>query len=66
MKVTINGTTKELTDIFHLSDIVTKFCKHPKSIITEVNGQIINSRHWPSTPVKEGDAIELVAFVGGG
>lgn len=66
MKITINGTPKELTGTSHLSDIVAQFCKHPKNIITEVNGTIIaiDSRH--NTPIQEGDTIELVAFVGGG
>ena len=66
MRVTINGTTKELTNTSHLSDIVGTFCKEPKNIITEVNGNIIHSNDWKQTNIKEGDTIELVAFVGGG
>jgi len=66
MKITINGTPKELTDNIFLSDIVTQFCKQPNTVITEVNGQIIASPNWSQTTIKEGDTIELVAFVGGG
>ncbi len=66
MKVTINGTMKELTNSSCLSDIVSQFCKQPKNIITEVNGHIITSNDWNHTSIKEGDQIELVAFVGGG
>ncbi|MEI7999483.1 MAG: sulfur carrier protein ThiS [Candidatus Omnitrophota bacterium] len=66
MKVTINGTIKEITNISHLSDIVTQFCKQPKNIITEINGQIMPSNQWSNTSIKDGDMIELVAFVGGG
>ena len=66
MNVTINGTAKELSPSAHLLDVVTQFCKEPKHIITEVNGQIIVSSHWGTTTIKDGDIIELVAFVGGG
>ena len=66
MKVTINGTAKELTDNSLLSDIVKQFCKESKHIITEVNGQIIPSSSWNNTSIKNNDTIELVAFVGGG
>jgi thiamine biosynthesis protein ThiS len=66
MKVTINGTVKELQSTPLLSDIVTQYCKQSKHIITEVNGQIIPSSNWTNTSIQEGDTIELVAFVGGG
>ena len=66
MKVTINGTAKELTGSPFLSGIVTQFCKESKHIITEVNGHIIPSNDWNKTSIKDGDTIELVAFVGGG
>ena len=66
MKITINGTIKELAVSSHLSDIVTQFCKDSQHIITEVNGRIIASGDWNSITIKDGDHIELVAFVGGG
>ncbi|MBF0490230.1 MAG: sulfur carrier protein ThiS [Candidatus Omnitrophica bacterium] len=66
MKVTINGTVKELPNISYLSEIVTQYCKEPKHVITEVNGQIIPANLWGNTALKDGDTIELVAFVGGG
>jgi thiamine biosynthesis protein ThiS len=66
MKITINGTVKELPTNPLLSDIVTQYCKQSKHIITEVNGQIIPSSSWPNTSIQDGDTIELVAFVGGG
>ncbi|MBI3601289.1 MAG: sulfur carrier protein ThiS [Candidatus Omnitrophica bacterium] len=66
MKVTINGTIKELTGSSYVSDIVAQFCQQSKHVITEVNGRIVPSHDWNNTTVSEGDHIELVAFVGGG
>jgi sulfur carrier protein len=66
MNVTINGTAKEFTNSLLLSEIVKQYCKEPKHIIIEVNGHIIVSDNWNTTSLKDGDMIELVAFVGGG
>ena len=66
MNIIINGTPKNLNEAAHLNDVILQFCKQPKNIISEVNGRIVPCSDWNSTPVSEGDSIELVAFVGGG
>ena len=66
MKLQINGQTKDFSDIKNLAGIVSQFSKDSKTIIAEVNGAIVPSIQWDKTPVKDGDAIELVTFVGGG
>jgi sulfur carrier protein len=55
-----------LTSAQNLSDIVSAFCKQSKHVITELNGTIVPSAQWAQTSIKEGDALELVTFVGGG
>lgn len=66
MKVKLNGQDKELSNIKSLNDIIQAFCKNSRSVIAEVNGEIIKSPRWDTTAVKDGDSIELVNFVGGG
>ncbi|MDE2027487.1 MAG: sulfur carrier protein ThiS [Candidatus Omnitrophica bacterium] len=66
MNITINGTNKNVTSAGTLSDIVKTYCKYPKGVITELNGNIIPSALWPQTKIQDGDTLELVAFVGGG
>ncbi len=66
MNITINGTSQQLDTAKNLSEIVAGFCKQPKHVITELNGNIIPSEKWPQTTLKNGDALELVTFVGGG
>ena len=66
MNIIINGTSRELTSTQNLSEIVSAYCKQPKHVITELNGTIVPSDQWPQTSVKDGDALELVTFVGGG
>jgi len=66
MKININGTSQNLDPTKNLSDIVTTFCKQSKHVIAELNGTIVPSEQWTKTNLKEGDALELVTFVGGG
>ena len=66
MKITINGQQKELTAAANLKDVIHQFCKDSNRVISELNGQIIKCAQWQDTPVKDGDTIELVNFVGGG
>jgi len=66
MNITINGASRQLTSVQKLSDIVSSFCKQPKHVITELNGTIVPPDQWGQTNLQDGDALELVTFVGGG
>lgn len=66
MNITINGTPQQLTSAKKLSEIVTTYCKQSRHVITELNGAIVPSDQWAQTNLQEGDALELVTFVGGG
>ena len=66
MNVTINGASKQLAGPQNLSEIVHSLCKQPKHVITELNGTIVPCDQWAQTPLKDGDALEVVTFVGGG
>ena len=66
MKITINGTAKEYTNSVLLQELVSQYCKNPRHVIAEVNGEIIHASHWGQRSVADGDSIELVSFVGGG
>jgi sulfur carrier protein len=66
MRITVNGTEKELSAPLPLNDLVGQFCKNSKHVIAEVNGEILRSPQWTGRSIKEGDVIELVSFVGGG
>jgi sulfur carrier protein len=66
MNIILNGTSKQLTSAQNLSDVVNSFCKQSRHVITELNGTIVPSDQWALTSLKDGDALELVTFVGGG
>jgi sulfur carrier protein len=66
MNIIINGASQQLTSAKNLSDVVSSFCKQSKHVITELNGSIVPPDQWAQTSLKDGDALELVTFVGGG
>jgi len=66
MNIMINGKAQQLSAAQNISEIVSSFCKNPKHVITELNGTIIPAQAWADTKVNDGDALELVSFVGGG
>jgi sulfur carrier protein len=66
MNITINGKIQQSTQGTNLSEIISTYCKVPKHVITELNGNIVPAENWAQTSLKEGDVLELVSFVGGG
>lgn len=66
MRVTLNGQTKEFPSSAQLHDIIRQFCQDTSPVIAEVNGDIVKRALWKEIQIKDGDAIELVSFVGGG
>lgn len=66
MKITLNGQTKEFSAALNLKTIIEQFCKDTRHVIAEVNGDIIKHPSWGEKTLSDGDAIELVNFVGGG
>ena len=66
MKITLNGHFKEFPNALHLGNLVEQFCKDKTPVITELNGEIIKDIQRKHTPLKDGDSVELVSFVGGG
>jgi len=66
MKITVNGHNKTLTGSANLKTAIGNIVKDPSKVIAELNGKIIKKELWTSTSIKEGDKLELVAFVGGG
>ncbi len=66
MKIILNGKEKELPQSLKLKETIAQFCKDPKRVIAEVNGEIVKANSWDTLSLKDGDKIELVNFVGGG
>lgn len=64
--VYLNGKKREIppeTDLIRLLEI---FSLPSQRIAIELNKNVIRHVEWPETVISDGDAIEVVHFVGGG
>ncbi len=66
MKITLNGKERNITATADLQSLIGQFCRDPQHVIAEHNGIIVKNHEWTKCILKDGDALELVNFVGGG
>lgn len=65
MQIKLNGDLRE-TEAASLGQLVSHHKLDPEAIVIELNGTITRKEFWGSTPLNNGDQVEIVAFVGGG
>lgn len=66
MDVVINGERKQITPGVTLLELLKKLELDPRAVVVEHNRRIVRRAGLDEVTVAEGDAIELVHFVGGG
>ena len=66
MDVVINGEHKRVTPGASLLDVLSQLELDPRAVVVEHNRKIVRRAGLSDVTVSEGDAIELVHFVGGG
>ena len=66
MKIHINGEEKEITDGLSIARLLEELQIRPGRVVVELNRDIVSREAHGSTTLKEGDALEIVHFVGGG
>ena len=66
MNITVNGQQHSIENESSLEGIIRGLVKDCARVIAEHNGAIVKKDNWAATPVRDGDKIELVSFVGGG
>jgi thiamine biosynthesis protein ThiS len=65
MTVTVNGETRDLPDGETVRALVARFNLAPEKVAIELNRRLVRSSQY-DTPLKPGDEVEIVTFVGGG
>jgi thiamine biosynthesis protein ThiS len=65
MQVKVNGEEKNLSDGTTLRQLVEQFKLTPEKVALELNRRLVKSDRY-DTPLKPGDEVEIVTFVGGG
>ncbi|MCH7933897.1 MAG: sulfur carrier protein ThiS [Gemmatimonadetes bacterium] len=66
MQVQVNGKEREIQSGLSVHQLVESFDLDPKLIVVELNREILSRDQFDDVQISEGDAVELVHFVGGG
>jgi len=64
--LTVNGEARRVQSPLTLADLMAMLELDPRAVVVELNRRIVRRPELPDTPLRDGDAIELVHFVGGG
>jgi thiamine biosynthesis protein ThiS len=66
VQVTVNGEPRTLAPGATVADLVTGLGLGPRRIAVEVNRAVVPRAEYGRTPLADGDAVEVIHFVGGG
>jgi sulfur carrier protein len=71
MKLHINGEERTFPDPappvqFTLAALIDSLNMKSDRVAVELNREIAPRDRWPQTPLRDGDRLEIVHFVGGG
>lgn len=66
MQLTINGDSRTIIDAHTVAELLVSLKLDPRGVVVELNRAIIRRPAIATTPVADGDVVEIVHFVGGG
>ena len=67
MEITVNGEKRVgLTSPLTIAELLEQLGINPKSIIVELNFEIVTKNKVSETTVRDGDTVEIIRLVGGG
>ncbi len=65
MRIRLNGAPRE-TPAATVAELVAELTLPAERLWVELNGKTVRRADWAAAPLRDGDAVELVHFVGGG
>ena len=66
LSITVNGTNRQVPAPATLADLLTHLALDPRQVVVELNREIVRRARLAEGTLADGDAVELVHFVGGG
>ena len=64
--MTVNDEPRALADGATVADLVATLGLGPRRIVVEVNQTLVPRATYGATQLADGDAVEIIHFVGGG
>lgn len=66
MNITVNGETREVSGDTTVLELVESLGFSATTVVVQQNDAIISRDAYAATPLRDGDVLELIRFVGGG
>ena len=66
MQIEVNGEPRDVASPVTLKELISQLKLAPERLAVELNREVVRRADWPRVPLKEGDRVEIVHFVGGG
>jgi thiamine biosynthesis protein ThiS len=66
LRITLNGETHEVAQPLSVAELLAQLDIDPRRVAVEHNLVVLKRDRFGSTLVQDGDAVEIVNFVGGG
>jgi thiamine biosynthesis protein ThiS len=66
LEITLNGEPRKVPGPSTLAELLRHLELDPRTVVVELNRQIVRRAHLEDTSLASGDSVEVVHFVGGG
>jgi thiamine biosynthesis protein ThiS len=66
MEIIFNGKTREIQDGICIQELLDQMQLDCMQVVVEHNNNIVPRQRLTETPLNDGDALEVIHFVGGG
>ncbi|MBI4409393.1 MAG: sulfur carrier protein ThiS [Gemmatimonadetes bacterium] len=66
IEIRLNGDAKRIAAGLTVAALLRELGLEPQLVVVEHNREILERSRYDATPVRAGDVLELVHFVGGG
>jgi sulfur carrier protein len=66
MKIVVNGKELDVAKNIKVDELLKELKIEDKVMAVAINMEIVKKDNWQTHPIKEGDKVELLHFVGGG
>lgn len=66
MNISVNGEPRDVRPGTALDAVVTSLTASPTGVAAALNETVVPRAQWPSTPLAEGDRVEVLTAVQGG
>jgi thiamine biosynthesis protein ThiS len=66
MRITLNGEPREVGDGHSVASLLADLGIPAERVAVELNLAVVDRQTFPGTPLRDGDRVEVIGFIGGG